>query len=377
MTVEVSVKILKKVNGRRINREYKGFQSIQIANSIFTLGKSFRISYFENPNEGLKFNRGDLIEISFDNKPVLKGYIENFERSVDIGSKTYTQIATGGDIFSQTQHSQLETSPTQAPNTIKTMISNVFDELGYKNYTIEIDEEEAQIQSTQQKKKKKVDFLAGEVGMKAWDYISNIASKSFLLISSNGLDKVVMTRGYKAKRYKTPLRLNRDGRDSNIIRASLDTNGTLPYANITLLTGGDGAKTAGTKNSNNFKGVYKGTNAIPYRKKVVLLNFPINSNVECDELAEWYGKSFIKLSNALNVDIPGVYLNGDIIEVNRLVRVECDYILDKPDFFLISQVEHMIDYSGGSPNITTSLSLIDKQGVEIEDINELAGINFI
>jgi prophage tail gpP-like protein len=381
MTSEVKIKVLRKIDGSQPNIEYSGFKSIAIANSIFTLGKTFRIEYFENPRQDLKFNKGDFIQISIDNKPVLRGFIENFERSINFMQPSYTQIATGGDLFSQVQHSQLETSITQKETSVKSMISNVFNELGYDGYKINI-EEDVNLQGVKKngkgkKAQDKLDFITGEVGMNAFDYISKILAKTFFIINSNGLNTINISRAVNAKPYKTILKANRHDPQNNVINASLDTNSPLPYGNIVIVSRGDAKNTAGTTQLNNYKGGFINQNAIPFRKKVIVLDFPANSNRDCQDLAEWYGKNYIKINNAINIELPTFYFEDELIDINRLIRLECDYLLDKPEFFLISEVEHELSFDNTSPKLSTRLKLIDKQGVGLDDINDLAGIKFL
>lgn len=357
------------IDGQRFNK----YLSVTISESMEVPWKEVAIEYIDFQaqvgGDSIPFILdGKKIKVYIDEVLKIDGFIQSIPTNIiDFENTQRSVSASGGCLFWNLQDTQLIISCKQVVGTkVSVAIARVLDEVGYTNIKLNIEEGlDIPIQDES--------ALQSSAGVTAWNYISGILQRAGAYMFGNGIDTLTIAQlpaEYVNKDYT--LKAIRGG-EINLSSLGVFTNEPACNEYALLYTPPSTAK-AGQKNKDteDYKEIsIKQISGVPYRKKVIKTSKPLN-DISAKALASLFVNGNQKFRTGYNVRIPSYHLGSQLLGVNKLVKLQTNYLSNNPnskvdDFFCISSCVYVHNHEG--KNNVTDIVLVDKSGYTALDDN--------
>lgn len=349
------------------NKRYRGWSTASVSRRLDALTDTFSFNAVKKAGIPLPFKGGEDCQIEVDEEIVLTGFIEIV--NVDGDSETHNIALTGRDRTGDILDSKLGSlDDLKAPISLKRLIEKALENIGSD---IEVDE-----QFEPSLFEKVNDLASGEEGESAWTFIEKLARKKQVLISSNELGNIVITRSSGVEI---------DALIQHKIRNTSGTNNVKSYSYSYDSTGRYNIYRISTQlNLNTVNDAGDIANEEMVHQSISILDENIregrqfvlvseNSGAKPKDRVIWESNIRRARGNVYAATVQD-YRNqtGELWKPNTLVRVRSDYAgIDSR--MLINAVEFVLDIEGGR---STVLSLINKdaytlalsRGLKIEEV---------
>jgi prophage tail gpP-like protein len=219
------------------NKVYTGFVDIEVIRDIETLASTFRFSASTLEGGSFPISRGESCNIIVDGETVLTGYVDKI--SVRYMKNTHTIEVSGRDRTSDIIDSTIDgTVELSTPISLENIISKTLGSIGYTGFKIinnagSIDD----FQKTQ--------MVSGTIGETAFDFLDSYCANRQVLLTTDGLGNIVLTRGAGIA---SPANLQNllNGTENNIFESSVDYDDEKRFNKYIIKAQGNTAAIAST-----------------------------------------------------------------------------------------------------------------------------------
>jgi prophage tail gpP-like protein len=339
------------------NKRYRGWSTASVSNRLDALSDTFSFNAVKKPGIPLPFKGGEDCQVEVDGEIVLTGFIEVVD--VDGDSTSHNIELTGrdrtGDILDSKLSKGIEVTTS---TTLKIIIEKALINIGS---SIEVIEE-----FTPTPFKKVDDLESGEDGETVWNFIESLARKKQVLLSSNSLGNLVITRSSGNEIDASIRHRVGDINGLNNVKSysySYDSTGRYNVYRISTQQNPNTIINAG--DIKNEELVHQSVSILDneIRKGRQLALVAENTGSSLRDRAIWEQNIRNARGNVYSATVQG-YRNqtGAIWKTNTIVRVHSDYAgIDSR--MLINAVEFVLDIEGGR---STVLSFINKNSYTLE-----------
>ena len=369
------------VNGK----EFKQFTSVETYASVLDVAHKMTLTY----REGVTFNGqqfdiigvNDKVEVYIDNQITFTGYLAPDEggggksENIDINDKEHRITVSLQDMFGFLETNKLSKSVNHnTPVDIVRVLSDVLEECNYDKSVLQlkiqkdINGKEIDTRITSN------DKMSEKVGTKAFQYLSKFLQKKQLLLYSNGVDTLNLSKSGIEVIEGANIVFNKYGdRINNAMSMERLTGNHRAYGTFEVICQNDIKALRGKKPSQipaSHKYTVNLPNGLPFTKNVVILQSPADRKI-LEAVALMMAGNRKRKETVVLCRLPGFYANKENkiqFEVNKLIAVESDY-LNINDYMLIQDVRHF--YSPENKTNETLLTLIDKSGIDVSNIQEI------
>lgn len=370
------------------DKVFKQFTSIEIYKSCLDFSQRVNLTYHNAVSfNGQQFDiikPNDKIEIFIDGVKRFAGYLApkdnqgGKDETKNVNDKQHDITVSLCDAFGFLETNRLSKSINHnTPIDIVQVISDVLTECGYKKLNdfqvkllIQKDKNGNEINTRITSK----DSVKSEVGIKAFDYLAKFLQKKQLLLYSNGIDTLNLSKsGIEVIENASLISNKNSDRQSNVLEMRESSGDQMAYGTFEVISVNDvkqlrGNKPSQVSSSNKHTVTLK--NALPMRKMVVILRAPADKSM-LRAIAETMAGNHKRRERVVTCRVPGYYANKEnktTFEVNELIFVDCDSP-EINDYMLIQDVRHF--YSPVNKQSETLLTLINKSGIDVSNIQEI------
>lgn len=342
----------------RVNGQvYENFISASVSSSLKTLSGSFSLAVSANERELLPIKMSDTIEILIDDNVVLSGYLDKL--SGDHSSSSHTISLTGrdktADIIDSTVSSKKE---YKGPFSLKKLIENVLRDSGIKD--IKVIDEVGNLDNFT-----KSDSISAEIGQTIFDFIDTYASKRQVLLTTDGLGNLVITRGASENSGITLVKLKSDPtKRNNILSSSINIDNSQRFnkyivqtqANPIFSLSSSSPEKDTNINSSAIDSEIRASRVLEFQAEESL------TDATAKQRAEW--EANLRRSNSFTYTavVQGHSYAEGIWKVNTLVAVIDEYWDISSDGLLVSDIE----YSYGLDGTLTKLTFVYPESYTVQ-----------
>ena len=327
------------VDGKR----YEGFTTISYRRSIEDISGAF---FIIATTEGVKytpFKGTEEYKILINNIPVMSGFTDDLTYGYDADSHQITITGRGktADIIDNTIIGDVEfKAPISLENIIKTVLEKSKIDLGVVNKVDGLEDFSEE------------DLIAAEVGDNMFQFLEKYCRKRAVLLTSDGLDNVVITRG-GIEELPGVLINTLGGADNNIKAGEIRNNFSKRYNRYLLRS--QGIFSSLTTLANGVDGIESKEgeaidDEIRESRSVEFTNETDSDEFSDTERAKWEANIRRSRSRVFSCKTNNLFLNEKntiFFEPNKLIRVKDDFC-DINATMLIRSVEYNLSLNGGT-----------------------------
>lgn len=335
---------------------YGGWKSVSIRTGIEQIAGSYDLSITERwPNQATEWAipPGEFCEVLIGEDPVISGYVDTVAVSYD--DRSHEIKVTGRDKAG-------DLVDCSAPSTAFSGLA--FDEIAKRlcdPFGIAVRDE-----TTKVRKVVKLPKQAVQNSESVFKTLEKLARNEGVLLVSDGLGGLVITRAGLGGEYSTVLEFGK-----NILRASLEHSHASLYSEITVkgqAAAADatqfGVLQAGPKGTvkRSAKVAQSGNSQIARHRPLILIAETQADARRCQQRAEWEAGNREAKARKLSISVQGWRDpdSGWLWRANRKVRVKCPWLrLD--EWWLIAGVSYKLDEGG----TTAELSLVSEKSFDL------------
>ena len=321
--------------------EYTDFESASARTSMVDFSGSFSFTAVTKDNKSLPLKGNESCRVIVDGTPVITGYIERVDIDYDEGGHTITY--SGRDITADLGDSTLDSiSDLKAPISLVSAIQLVIDSI--EGSGIKVIDNVGDLKDFAEA----ADLISPSIGQNAFDFMEKLARKRQVLLSTDGLGNVVITKTTTVL-YPKGLQNVVGSSENNILSASASydlTNIFNKYI-IKAQLNPSAINIAGLTAPSEVvdqKGVFIDSEA-RIGRQIIIKAEQSSSNDDSFNRAEW--ESSIRRSKSIQYSVKalGHSNDGEVWKSNKLISV-VDEFANIDDIMLIESVDYQSSEGG-------------------------------
>ena len=336
-----------------------GFDSIGIKKSMTNAYSEFYFNIAPQQDLIIPYKEGDSCKIWIGDKLILSGYIET--SSVAYSSGSHTINFSGRDVLCDFVDSSLTGNiDFKAPISIPQVLKILLPKYGLANAKI-INQTGLDLEND---KFTNEEDISSEVGDNAFEFVKKLCLKKQVLIYSNGIGDIILTRAENAI-FATSIKneIGENGNNNNIISGSKNFNTSTRFGEYNVFSQGNASSGFFDGNLDSKKGSAF-DNGVRTSRIMEMQAESLSSIESCEKRAVW--EANVRRAKAQNVTytVKGFYFDNDVNlwDINRLVFVN-DFYVNVSSNMLIASVEFSYGLTTGEK---TSLTLLPPDAFQLQ-----------